>query len=198
MVMRWHENNVSCVRPFNSLRDQSDEWKKLFYLSHWLSYPECSLIAPIFAVLYRDDTTFNAATPTKPYRQAETSITEVLNERKQGRYSSHVFTVTPETRKVLESVFAFVCVANKSCHLKVILLLFFTERISARKIDFLYEKSNTQCTCGSQWSYCSKRRDFECLQLFLFQKSTAASSIVSGRDIIYLFIRKIAHLTEDK
>lgn len=153
MVMRWHENNVSCVRPFNSLRDQSDEWKKLFSLSHWLSYPECSLIAPNFAVLYRDDTTFDAATPTKPYRQAETSTTEVLNERKQGRYSSHVFTVTPEIRKVLESLFAFVCVANKSCHLKVIVLLFFMERISARKIDFLCEKSNTQYTYGSQWSY---------------------------------------------
>lgn len=114
---------------------------------------KCTLIAPIFAVLQREDTTFNAATPTKPYRQAETSITEVLNERKQHRYSSHVFTVTPEIRKVLESLFAFVCVANKSCHLKVIVLLFFMERISARKIDFLCEKSNTQYTYGSQWSY---------------------------------------------
>lgn len=166
--MRWHENNVSSVRPFNSLRDQSDEWKSSFISVIGCRILKCSLTAPIFAVLYRDDTTFNTATPSKPYRQAETSITEVLNERKQGRYSSHVFTVTPETRKVLESLFAFVCVANKSCHLKVIVLLSFTERISARKIDFLYEKSTAQCTYGSQCSYCSKRRDFECLQLFLF------------------------------
>lgn len=31
-------------------------------------------------MLYRDDTSFNAATPTKPYHQTETTMTKVLSE----------------------------------------------------------------------------------------------------------------------
>lgn len=46
-----------------------------------LSYSGMKLFfAPIFVMMYRDDTTFNTATPREPYHKAETTITEVLSE----------------------------------------------------------------------------------------------------------------------
>lgn len=42
---------------------------------------ECSVnFAPIFVMMYRDDTIFNTATPWEPYHKAETTTTKVLSE----------------------------------------------------------------------------------------------------------------------
>ena len=43
-------------------------------------FKECSIFAPIFVMMYRDDKTFNTATPKKAYHEAETTTTKVLSE----------------------------------------------------------------------------------------------------------------------